>query len=123
MNSWYNTDHGVKNMADSLTRRNFLKYTAWFTADIALAAGVRGDTKESSPRPNFVFILADDLGWADVGCYGSDLHETPNIDKLARRGMRFTDAYAAASGARPSMPRCPRRRFDQFVLRNMRGQA
>ena len=43
-------------------------------------------------RPNIVFILADDLGWADLGCYGSDLHETPNLDRLARQGMRFTDA-------------------------------
>ena len=44
--------------------------------------------------PNIVLILADDLGWADVGCYGADLHETPNIDRLATEGMRFTDAYA-----------------------------
>lgn len=44
--------------------------------------------------PNIVLILADDLGWADVGCYGADLHETPHIDRLARDGMRFTDAYA-----------------------------
>ncbi|HET6883577.1 MAG TPA: sulfatase [Pirellulales bacterium] len=41
-----------------------------------------------------VVILADDLGWADVGCYGADFHETPNIDRLARDGVRFTDAYA-----------------------------
>ncbi len=47
-------------------------------------------------HPNFVFILADDLGWADLGCYGNDYHETPNLDKLAKRGMRFTNAYAAA---------------------------
>ena len=46
-------------------------------------------------RMNFVFILVDDLGWADVGCYGSSFYETPNIDRLAKEGMRFTDAYAA----------------------------
>ncbi|HUY92882.1 MAG TPA: sulfatase [Pirellulales bacterium] len=45
-------------------------------------------------RPNIVLILADDLGWADLGCYGADLHETPNIDRLAREGVRFSDAYA-----------------------------
>jgi len=45
--------------------------------------------------PNFLFILADDLGWADLGCYGNTYIETPNIDRLAREGMRFTDAYAA----------------------------
>lgn len=45
-------------------------------------------------RPNIVLILADDLGWSDLGCYGADLHETPNLDRLARQGVRFTDAYA-----------------------------
>jgi arylsulfatase A-like enzyme len=53
-------------------------------------------------RPNIVFILADDLGWADVGCYGADLHETPHIDGLAREGMRFTNAYAAAPICSPT---------------------
>lgn len=48
----------------------------------------------AQPRPNFVVILADDLGWADLGCYGADLHETPHIDRLAKEGIRFTDAYA-----------------------------
>lgn len=46
-------------------------------------------------KPNFVFILADDLGWRDLGCYGSKFHQTPNLDKLAARGVRFTQAYAA----------------------------
>ncbi len=45
--------------------------------------------------PNIVFILADDLGWRDTGVYGSTFHQTPNIDRLARRGVRFTNAYAA----------------------------
>ncbi len=45
-------------------------------------------------QPNIVFILADDLGWADLGCYGADLHETPNLDQLASEGVRFTSAYA-----------------------------
>lgn len=44
--------------------------------------------------PNVVFILADDLGWSDLGCYGADLHETPHLDQLAREGVRFTQAYA-----------------------------
>jgi len=91
-----------KGMAKALSRRNFLKCSACFTADLALTSGVCGKTKESSQRPNFVFILADDLGWADLGCYDSDLHETPNIDRLARQGMRFTDAYAAAPVCTPT---------------------
>ena len=44
--------------------------------------------------PNIVFIVADDLGWTDLGSYGSGFYETPNIDSLARDGTRFTNAYA-----------------------------
>jgi arylsulfatase A-like enzyme len=51
---------------------------------------------------NVVFILADDLGWSDLGGYGSDLHETPNLDGLAKQGMKFTNAYAAAPICTPS---------------------
>ncbi|MEQ1824741.1 MAG: sulfatase [Pirellula sp.] len=46
-------------------------------------------------QPSVVFIMADDLGWRDLGCYGSTFHQTPNLDKLASRGARFTQAYAA----------------------------
>jgi len=53
-------------------------------------------------RPNVLFILVDDLGWKDLGCYGHPLHETPNIDQLSNRGMRFTDAYAACPICAPS---------------------
>jgi len=91
-----------KNMIEILSRRNFLKYTAFFAAETALATGLHSGTRKSPSYPNFVFILADDLGWADLGCYGSDLHETPNIDRLARQGMRFTDAYAAAPVCSPT---------------------
>lgn len=52
--------------------------------------------------PNFVFILIDDLGWADVGCFGSTFYKTPNIDRLAARGLRFTDAYAACPVCSPT---------------------
>lgn len=47
-------------------------------------------------RPNIVFILVDDLGWKDLGCYGHAWHDTPNIDRLARQGVRFTNAYSPA---------------------------
>jgi arylsulfatase A len=49
-----------------------------------------------SPPLNVVMIVADDLGWSDLGCYGADLHETPHLDRLAGGGVRFTDAYAAS---------------------------
>jgi arylsulfatase A len=45
-------------------------------------------------RPNFILILADDLGWADLACYGNTFHETPHLDRLARQGLRFTHFYA-----------------------------
>jgi arylsulfatase A-like enzyme len=53
-------------------------------------------------KPNIVLVLIDDYGWADTGCYGSTYHRTPNIDALAARGMRFTDAYAAAPVCSPT---------------------
>ncbi len=58
--------------------------------------------KPLEQKPNIVLILADDLGWNQIGCYGSDFYETPNIDKLATTGMRFTDAYAAAPVCSPT---------------------
>ncbi len=59
---------------------------------------------DSSPlgRLNIVLIVADDLGWADLGCYGSKYHSTPNLDRLAAAGLRFTDAYAAAPVCSPT---------------------
>ena len=53
-------------------------------------------------RPNFVFILLDDMGWKDLGCYGSSFYETPNIDRLAEEGMRFTDGYASCPVCSPT---------------------
>lgn len=52
--------------------------------------------------PNIVFILADDLGWGDLGCYGQALFETPNIDSLAAHGLRFTQCYSGTSVSAPS---------------------
>lgn len=53
-------------------------------------------------RPNVVLIVADDLGWSDLGCYGSSFYETPHLDRLAAEGVRFTDAYAAAPVCSPT---------------------
>src|SRR5262249_39995341 len=63
------------------------------------AAAAAAEQARPGPRPrplNVVLILADDLGWADLGCQGADLHETPHIDRLAAEGVRFTQAYAAS---------------------------
>ena len=55
-----------------------------------------------SRRPNIVYINADDLGWADLACYGNDFNRTPAIDQIARQGMRFTQAYSCAPCCTPS---------------------
>jgi arylsulfatase A-like enzyme len=57
---------------------------------------------EQSRPPNIIFILADDLGWTDLTCQGSTFYETPNIDRLAREGMRFTQAYSASAVCSPT---------------------
>jgi arylsulfatase A len=59
-------------------------------------------TLSAAEKLNVVIILADDLGWADPGCYGSRYHKTPHIDQLARGGTRFTDAYAACPVCSPT---------------------
>lgn len=63
---------------------------------IAFFAGVQlvGECATQRAHPNIIYILADDLGWKDLGCYGSVLNQTPNIDRLADQGTRFTQAYA-----------------------------
>src|SRR6516225_7402882 len=53
-------------------------------------------------KPNIIFILADDLGYGDLGCYGQTKIKTPNLDKLAAEGMRFTDFYAGSTVCAPS---------------------
>lgn len=62
-----------------------------------------GGAAPSRPdKPNFIVILADDLGWTDLGCFGSAFYETPNLDRLAARGVRFTHAYSACTVCSPT---------------------
>jgi arylsulfatase A len=69
---------------------------------VALAGLAAVPAAGADRPPNIIVIVADDLGWADLGCYGSTFHETPNLDRLARSGLRFTDAYAACPVCSPS---------------------
>ncbi|MEK6248432.1 MAG: sulfatase-like hydrolase/transferase, partial [Planctomycetales bacterium] len=66
-----------------------------------LQVGAGEPQEQDAPRPNIVLIMADDLGWYELGCYGNKFNETPHLDGLARRGMRFTQAYAAAPVCSP----------------------
>jgi arylsulfatase A-like enzyme len=65
-------------------------------------AGPGAAPPATAGRPNIIFILADDLGWRDLGCAGSTFYETPNVDALADRGVRFTNAYAACPVCSPT---------------------
>jgi len=57
---------------------------------------------QTADKPNIVFILADDLGWTDLGCFGSKYYQTPNIDRLAQQGMKFTNAYSNGPNCAPT---------------------
>ena len=69
---------------------------------VLLAALVVPLSLVASPPPNVIVVLVDDLGWADLGCQGSDFYRTPNIDRLAATGMRFTDGYASCAVCSPT---------------------
>lgn len=75
-----------------------------FTLPLALfAAIVANPLAHADDRPpNIIVILIDDMGWTDLGCFGSDLYETPNIDRLAAEGIRFTNAYSACTVCSPT---------------------
>lgn len=77
--------------------KSLLIFSAASAAVSAFSLHAAADT-----RPNIVFILADDLGWTDLGCMGSDYYETPNIDRLASEGMVFSQAYSSAPNSAPS---------------------
>ncbi|MEH2488794.1 sulfatase-like hydrolase/transferase [Bradyrhizobium sp. AZCC 2230] len=77
----------------AISRRRFVQTTA--ASSLALAGmGHRRPARAQPSKPNIVFILADDLGYADVGCYGQRDYATPNIDRLAAEGLKFTQAYS-----------------------------
>jgi len=86
----------------SLSRREFLGVVGTTAALGLWARVISGQQDGAMRRPNFVFFLIDDMGWTDLGCFGSTFYETPNIDRLAAQGMRFTSAYAACPVCSPT---------------------
>src|SRR5678816_2390641 len=78
-------------MSSTITRRKALAATA---APVVAAALSTSEAEAQQARPNIVYIMADDPGYADVSCYGRRDYATPNIDRLASEGMKFTQAYA-----------------------------
>ncbi len=85
-----------------MTRRQMLGTVAAGSAAMAGAPWARGQDTAGKRPPNIIFILADDLGYGDVGYQGQKVVQTPNIDRLAAEGMRFTDAYAGSTVCAPS---------------------
>ncbi|BDD10159.1 N-acetylgalactosamine-6-sulfatase [Fulvitalea axinellae] len=82
---------------------NRAKVTRFFLALWLICSGLASEAKsKGTPKPNIVFILVDDLGWSDLGFMGSKYYETPNIDRLAKQGKVFTDAYAACAVCSPT---------------------
>ncbi|HKB41262.1 MAG TPA: sulfatase-like hydrolase/transferase, partial [Gemmataceae bacterium] len=71
-------------------------------AVVALAGPGVVLAEEPVRKPNVVFILADDLGYTDVACYGSKYYETPNIDRLAKDGLKFTSGYTCGPNCQPT---------------------
>ena len=66
------------------------------TIGLSLLGCLSSCTQQPNPRPNIIYILMDDLGYGDIGCYGQEKIETPNIDKLCEDGMRFTQHYSGS---------------------------
>jgi arylsulfatase A len=92
-------------MKKTWTRRDLLRLSAAAAgAPLLMTPGCVSSSPASQPgrKPNIIYILADDLGYGDLSCYGQTRFETPNIDRLASEGMKFTDHYAGSTVCAPS---------------------
>src|SRR5688572_28790752 len=86
------------------TRAGFALKRGWQAVFCALISLLSPRLSPAAPpaQPNVILILADDLGWTDLSGYGSDFYETPHLDRLARDGMKFTQAYSACTVCSPT---------------------
>src|SRR2546425_191781 len=85
-----------------MSRSSLVALSATLAAVFLLAAAFPYLKTATARKPNIIFILADDLGYGDLGCYGQRVIKTPNIDQLAKQGMRFTQCYAGSTVCAPS---------------------
>jgi len=99
-------DEGEAMSKNPISRRRFLGTIGAGAVSLALPVYAQSQgslsSNKTARRPNIVFILVDDMGWMDIGVNGSRFYETPNVDKLASEGMRFTQAYAASPICSPT---------------------
>ena len=90
-------------MKIAFERKRITAFVAVFALAVFVSfASISAAETMKPAKPNIVFILADDLGYGDLSCYGQKKFETPNIDRLAKEGMRFTQFYAGATVCSPS---------------------
>ena len=84
-----------------MNRRDFLKASG--AGALTLTMGLRaGAGRSADKKPNIIFIMADDLGYNELGCYGQQKIKTPNVDLLASQGMLFTDYYTGSAVCAPA---------------------
>ena len=102
----YNFPHFLRTMNPLRLLAAFLLAAFLFAAFLLTVAAAH-----SADRPNVIFLLADDIGYADLSCYGAKHANTPNLDRLAAQGCRFTDAHSPASTCTPT-----RRAFGKLRL-------
>ena len=91
-------------MGHTRDRRDFIRSAAGLAAGgwLAATAGARLASAAADRKPNIVLLYADDLGWTDLGCFGSGYYETPNLDRLCSQGAKFTGAYSPAANCAPA---------------------
>ena len=91
-------------MVDGLRRRDFLKVASLAVGSVAVSGckTLASNGGAGAQKPNIIFIMADDLGYAELGCYGQKKIRTPHIDRMAREGMRFTDFYTGSAVCAPA---------------------
>lgn len=92
-----------------------MKTTAWCAAATVAAPAMSTHPSEAECKPNILLILVDDLGWGDLSCFGATDLKTPNIDRIAAQGVRFTDFYANCCVCSPTRAAIMTGRFQEFV--------
>jgi arylsulfatase A-like enzyme len=90
-------------MNEQINRRNFLRLAGATAAGVALSGCMgAGSASGAASKPNFIIIFCDDIGYGDLGCFGSTKHRTPKIDRMAAEGTRFTSFYVTSGVCTPS---------------------
>lgn len=101
--------YSIANLQQSLVpmirlwlRERLQKVNSLMLVGVLLSSQTLAAPSDRDAKPNIVFLLADDLGWTGLRCFGSDFYETPHLDRLAESGMKFTNAYAACTVCSPT---------------------